>query len=395
MKYQGLSIGIPREVMDGENRVAATPDTVKQFVQQGASVVIEQGAGIGAFIEDREYETVGARIETDIETVYRDPDILLKVKEPMPHPVLGRHEVELMRGGQVLVAFLHPANPSNHAMVKALAEKGVASFSLDSIPRISRAQAMDALTSMSTVAGYKSIISASVMLPKFMPMVGTATGMIQPAKIFVVGAGVAGLQALATAKRLGAVVYAADVRPDALEQAKSLGAKIVETGIPAEQAVGEGGYARQLPDEWLQKEREAFRDIVKDMDVVVLSALVPGRQAPILVTDDMVATMGNGSIIEDIAIDQGGNCELTEPGKVVKRHQVVINGTKNIPGSVPVTATHLFSKNIMNFVALLVKDGKIELDMNDEIVRSSLVTRDGALFHEGTLEAIAAREKHQ
>ncbi len=395
MKYQGLRIGIPKEVMEGENRVAATPDTVKLFVQQGASVVIEQGAGIGAFIEDREYEAVGARIEADIETVYRDADILLKVKEPMPHPVLGRHEVELMRDGQVLVAFLHPANPSNHAMVKALAEKGVASFSLDSIPRISRAQAMDALTSMSTVAGYKSVISASVMLPKFMPMVGTATGMIQPAKIFVVGAGVAGLQALATAKRLGAVVYAADVRPDAVEQAKSLGAKIVETGIPAEQAVGAGGYARQLPDEWLQKEREAFRDIVKDMDVVVLSALVPGRQAPILITDDMVATMGNGSIIEDIAIDQGGNCELTEPGKVVKRHQVIINGTKNIPGSVPVTATHLFSKNIMNFVALLVKDGKIELDMNDEIVRSSLVTRDGALVHEGTLEAIAAREKHQ
>ncbi len=394
MKYQGLCIGIPKEIMEGENRVAATPTTVSRFVEEGANVVVQEGAGLGAFIEDHEYAAAGARMEADVEKIFQEADILLKVKEPMVNETLRKHEVDLMHKGQVLVTFLHPANPGNHGMVNALAEKGVVSLSLDSIPRISRAQSMDALTSMSTIAGYKSVISASVMLPKFMPMVGTAVGMIQPAKIFVVGAGVAGLQALATAKRLGAVVYAADVRPEAAEQAKSLGAKIVETGIPPDQAVGEGGYAKHLPDHLIQSEREAFRDILRDIDVVVLSALVPGRQAPILVTEAMVESMPRGSIIEDIAIDQGGNCSLTEPGKVIKKHHVIINGTKNIPGSVPVTATHMFAKNIMNFVAILAKDGRIDLDMNDEIVRSAMVTLDGKLVHEGALEAIKAMEGH-
>ena len=273
-------------------------------------------------------------------------------------------------------------------MVKDIAAKGIISLSLDSIPRISRAQSMDALTSMSTVAGYKAVISASTMLPKFIPMVGTAVGMIQPATIFVVGAGVAGLQALATAKRLGAVTYAADVRPEAIEQAKSLGAKIIDTGIPPAEAVGAGGYARHLPDELIQMERDAFIEIIKDVDVVVLSALVPGRQAPVLITEEMVKSMRHGSIIEDISIDQGGNCELTVGGKVIKKYDITINGTKNIPGSVPVTATHMFAKNILNFVAILVKDGKINIDLNDEIIRSAIVTHEGQLLHEGTLEAM-------
>jgi len=388
MKFQGLHIGVPKEIMLGENRVAATPETVRKLVADGAVVLIEEGAGLGAFFEDEEYKVAGAMIEHDVVKLFGSSDIIMKVKEPMINTALNRHEVDLMRKGQVLVTFLHPANPLNHTMVKDLAARGVIALSLDSIPRIPRAQSMDALTSMSTVAGYKAVISASTMLPKFLPMVGTAVGMIQPAKVLVVGIGVAGLQALATAKRLGAVTFAADIRPEAVEQATSLGAKVVPTGVPPEQAVGAGGYARHLPDDLLEKERAAFRDIVADVDVVVLCALVPGRLAPVLVTERMVKSMRHGSIIEDISIDQGGNCELTAPGKVVKRYDVTINGTKNIPGSVPVTATHMFAKNILNFVSLLVKDGAVNVDRSDEIVRSALVTIDGSVVHEGALEAM-------
>ncbi len=388
MKFKGLTIGIPKEIMPGENRVAATPETVKKLAAEGAAVLIQEGAGLGAFFKDDEYRASGAVMEKDVGKLFSSSDIILKVKEPMRNEALGKHEVDLMRSGQLLVTFLHPANPSNHDMVRAMAKKGVISLSLDCIPRISRAQSMDALTSMSTVAGYKAIISASSMLPKFMPMVGTAVGMIQPAKVFVVGVGVAGLQALATAKRLGAVTYAADVRPDAAEQAKSLGAKIIDTGIGPADAVGEGGYARHLPENLLLKEREAFKEIIKEIDIVVLSALVPGRLAPILLTEEMVKSMQYGSIIEDISIDQGGNCELTEPGKMVTRHDITINGTKNIPGSVPVTSTFMFAKNILNFVSILVKDGAIAIDMNDEIVKSAIVTFEGKILHEGTLEAM-------
>lgn len=388
MKFTGLCIGVPKEIMVGENRVAATPETVKKLTADGARVIIEEGAGLGAFFEDEEYKVAGAVIESDVQKIYHDADIIMKVKEPMLNKSLSVHEVDMMREGQVLVTFLHPANPINHQMVQDVARKGIISLSLDSIPRISRAQSMDALTSMSTVAGYKAVISASTMLPKFIPMVGTAVGMIQPAKVFVVGTGVAGLQALATAKRLGAVTFAADVRPEAVEQAQSLGSKIIDTGIPPEEALGAGGYARHLPNDLIKKEQEAFTDIVKEVDVVILSALVPGRLAPILLTEQMVKSMQHGSIIEDISIDQGGNCELTVSGKVVKRYDVTINGTKNIPGSVPVTATHMFAKNIMNFVSILVKDGKLNIDLDDEIIRSALVTHKGKLVHEGTLEAI-------
>ncbi|MCX7679156.1 MAG: NAD(P) transhydrogenase subunit alpha [Spirochaetes bacterium] len=388
MKFKGLTIGIPKEIMTGENRVAATPETVRKLVAEGARVIIQHSAGVGAFFEDDEYKNAGAIIERDVEKLFSDADIIMKVKEPMFNEERGKHEVDMMHEGQLLVAFLHPANPMNHEMVKNLAKKKIISLSLDSIPRISRAQPMDALTSMSTVAGYKAVISASTMLPKFIPMVGTAVGMIQPAKIFVIGAGVAGLQALATAKRLGAATYAADVRPEAVEQAKSLGAKIIDTGIDPKDAIGPGGYAKHLPEELLEKERNSFKEIIREVDVVILSALVPGKLAPILVTEEMVKSMQHGSIIEDISIDQGGNCALTVPGKVVKRYDVTINGTKNIPGSVPVTATHMFSKNILNFVFILVKDGKINLDLNDEIIRSALVTIDGEVVHEGTLEAM-------
>ncbi len=254
-KFKGLVFGVPREIMGGERRVAVIPDTVKKLTDGGAKVLVEKDAGVGSYFSDEEYKKVGAAILDNVHQLFDQSDIILKVKEPLFNEDIGMHEVDMMHEGQVLIAFLHPAAPSNHDMVKKLMERKITSLTLDGIPRISRAQSMDALTSMSTVAGYKSVIMAADRLPKFIPMMGTAVGMIQPSIVMVIGTGVAGLQAIATAKRLGAVVYAADIRPDAVEHAKSLGAKIVETGVPADIAIGEGGYARPLPREWLLRER--------------------------------------------------------------------------------------------------------------------------------------------
>jgi NAD(P) transhydrogenase subunit alpha len=391
MKYQGLTIGVPKEILAGERRVAATPETVAQFVKDGAQVLVEAGAGLGSFFNDDAYRAAGAVVLADVREVYKTADLILKVKEPQFHEGLGVHETQLLRQGQVLITFLHPASPGNHSMVKALAERGVISLTLDSIPRISRAQSMDALTSMSTVAGYKAVLMAANRIPKFMPLMGTAVGMLQPAQVLVIGTGVAGLQAVATAKRLGAVVYAADIRPDAREQAKSLGARLLELGIPEELAVGEGGYARHLDPAWLEKEREALKETVAGSDMVITSALVPGKEAPILITREMVESMRPGSVIVDISIDQGGNCELSEGGVVKEHNGVIVDGTKNIPGTMPTSSTAMFSKNVFNFVENLVAEGKVNLNLDDEIIRSTLVTWDGKIVHEGTLESMRAR----
>jgi NAD(P) transhydrogenase subunit alpha len=388
MQFKGLTFGVPKEIMCGERRVSAIPDTVKKLVNSGARVLVEKGAGLGAYFSDQDYEGAGAELISNAEEVYANADLILKVKEPLFNPEKNKHEVEMMHKGQTLVTFIHPAAPSNHRMVKDLAAKGVISLTLDGIPRISRAQSMDALTSMSTVAGYKGVLMAADRLGKFIPMIGTAVGMIKPAAVLVVGAGVAGLQAIATAKRLGAAVHAADIRPDAAEQAKSLGAKIVETGVPAEIAVGEGGYAKSLPDEWLQKEREVICETVSKADIIILTALIPGKLAPVLVTEEMVKSMSPGSAIVDIAIDQGGNCALTVGGEVKEYDGVSIDGTKNIPGMVPVSSTWMFAHNIYNFVVNLIKDGRVYLNTEDEIIASSLVTRGGKIVHNGALEAM-------
>ncbi len=388
MKFKGLTIGIPKEIMKGERRVAAIPDTVRKLVAEGATVLVEKGAGKGSYFSDEDYEGAGAKLVGDVEELFGESDIILKVKEPLFNEDKGKHEVEMMKRGQHLISFLHPAAPSNHGMIKDLARFGINSLTLDGIPRISRAQSMDALTSMSTVAGYKGMIMAANTLPKFLPMIGTAVGMIKPAQVLVVGTGIAGLQAVATAKRLGAAVHAADIRPDACEQGKSLGAKLVDLGIPPEIAVGEGGYAKKLPDEWLFKEREVLRGVAPRMDVLFLSALIPGKRAPVIITEDTVKSMQPGSTIVDIAIDQGGNCEITEPGNIVEKHGVNIIGILNIPGTIPTSSTWMFANNIYHYLANLVEDGTIQLDTADEIVASSLVTRDGELVHAGALEAM-------
>jgi NAD(P) transhydrogenase subunit alpha len=388
MKFEGLTIGIPREIMKGERRVAAIPDTVRKMMAEGATVLVEEGAGSGSYFSDEDYRAAGASLLGDVEELFRKSDIIIKVKEPLFNEDKGKHEVAMMKEGQCIISFLHPAAPPNHQMIKDLAERGVISLTLDGIPRISRAQSMDALTSMSTVAGYKGILMAANTLPKFLPMIGTAVGMIKPGQVLVIGTGIAGLQAVATAKRLGAVVHAADIRPDACEQGKSLGAKIVDLGIPQEIAIGEGGYAKKLPDEWLRKEREILLGVAPQMDLLFLSALIPGKRAPILITEEIVKSMQPGSTIVDVAIDQGGNCEITEPGQIVEKYGVNIIGILNIPGTIPTSSTWMFANNVYHYLANLVEEGRVKLDTTDEIIASSLVTRDGELVHQGALEAM-------
>ncbi len=383
-----MIIGIPKEIMHGEARVAATPETVEKFTKAGLTILVELGAGEKSHYYDNEYESMGAELVSDSEEIYRRANLILKVKEPLFNDKNGKHEVEMMHEGQYLITFIHPASPVNHDMVKMLADAGVTSLTLDGIPRISRAQNMDALTSMSTCAGYKGIIMAANDLTFFMPQMFTAVGMLKPANVLVVGVGVAGLQALATAKRLGAVTYAMDIRPEAAEQAKSLGSKVIDTGVPPEIAIGEGGYARKLPDEWILNEREELRKVIKDMDIIFLSALVPGKIAPILITEDMVKEMKNGSVIVDVSIDQGGNCEITPAGAKEVKHNVTISGIKNIPGLIPTSSTWMFANNVFNLVKYLLKDGNIVLDMDDDITKSILVTHNNEIVHEGAREAM-------
>ena len=383
-----MVIGIPREIMHDEGRVSATPETVKKMKADGFEVLVETKAGAGAFFADEEYAAAGAELVADVAELYKRADIVLKVKEPLFNEEKGLHEIDMMHEGQYLITFIHPASPVNHEMVRKMAAKGIIGLTLDGVPRISRAQNMDALTSMSTCAGYKGILIAANDLPKFMPQIFSAVGMIKPINTLVIGAGVAGLQALATAKRLGSVIYAADIRPAAAENAKSLGAKIVELGVPAEKAMGEGGYALALDEETLEAERKVLANVVKDMDIIFCSALVPSKLAPVLLTEEMVKSMKPGSVIVDISIDQGGNCALTVPGDSVVRYGVTVHGIKNIPGLLPTSSTWMFAQNIYNLVKYLNKSGSFTLDRNDDIVKGILTTIGGEIVHQGALDAM-------
>ena len=387
-----MIIGVPKEIMAEEGRVALLPQQVEELSKRGYRVMVESGAGIGSFIEDSAYLEVGAEIVSDVRELYKKAEVVLKVKEPMLNEKIGEHETSMMGEGTVLATFLHPAAPANHAMVRQLCERGITAFSMDAIPRISRAQAMDALSSMSTAAGYKATIMAANRLPKFIPMIGTAVGATPPANFLVVGIGVAGLQAMATAKRLGAVVSCVDILATAREAGRSLGAKDVGWDVPKEIAEGEGGYAKALPSEWLKKEQEALASLAKEADVIILSALVPGEQAQVLITADTVSSMKPGAVIVDISIDQGGNCELTEGGKeITLNNGVTINGYKNMPGRMPAHASMLYSKNICNFFLNLYKGDSGKMDLKDEINKEALVTHEGKILHQGTLKAIEAK----
>lgn len=383
-----MIIGIPKEIMHEEARVAATPDTVKKYVADGHTVLVEKGAGVGALHADDAYAAAGAIMIDGPQEIYDRAELILKVKEPLFNEATGKHEVDMMHKGQYLITFIHPAAPVNHQMVRNMASAGIISMAIEGVPRISRAQSMDALTSMSTCAGYKGILMAASDLTKFIPMMPTAAGLIKPCNVMIAGVGVAGLQALATAKRLGAKTFAIDIRPAAAEQATSLGAKVVESGVDPALAIGQGGYALELPAAVLAAERERIAKVLPDMDIVFLSALVPGRLAPILITEDMVKTMKPGSVIVDIAIDQGGNCAITTPGVRDVKHGVILEGIKNIPGMLASSSTFMYAANMYNLVKYLCKDGKLNLDESDDIVSGMLTTKDGKVVHAGALAAM-------
>ncbi len=383
-----MVIGIPKEILKNEKRVAAVPKTVSGYVKLGFRVLVETSAGEGVFESDNAYQESGAEIVTDVFDLYRQADIILKVKEPCLNKKVGIHELDMLKEGSTLITFLHPAAPSNHAMVRKLRDKQITAFTMDSIPRTPRAQRMDALTSMSTITGYKSVLMAANFLPIFIPMIGTSIGMVKPANFLVVGAGVVGLQAIATAKRLGGVIKAVDIRQAAREEATTLGAKIAGFDVPEKMALGEGGYAGSLTDEWLNKERDALQPLLSEAHVIILSALVPGEVAPILITESMFECVKPGTAIIDVSIDQGGNFALTEPGNEIVKNNVYICGIRNIPGSVPVHSTWLYANNMYYYVENLFKKGIKNMDFEDDIVGHSLVTRQGKIFHAGTLKAM-------
>ncbi len=383
-----MIIGIPKEIMHAENRVSATPESCGKLVKDGHQVLVEAGAGLGAYFHDETYQAAGAQIISDVRELYQRADLILKVKEPQFNHQTQLHEIDMMHAGQYLITFIHPASPANHDMVRHLARQGVISLTLDGVPRISRAQSMDALTSMSTCAGYKGMLMAANLLPSFIPQMFSAVGMTKPLNALVVGVGVGGLQALATAKRLGAVTYAVDTRAAAREQAQSLGAKIIDINVPEEQAAGPGGYALKLSPQMLEQERQLIAPHLPQMDIVFLSALVPGKLAPVIITKEMVDSMKPGSVIVDISIDQGGNCEATVPGESVDHGLVHVVGIKNIPGLLPTSSTSMFAQNLYNLVKYLLKDGSFHLDDQDEIVQGILTTRDGQIVHQGAREAM-------
>ena len=383
-----MIIGIPKEILKKEKRVAAVPQTVSRYIKLGFKVLVESSAGEGIFESDNAFQEAGAEIVADVFDLYRQADIILKVKEPCFNEKAGIHELDMLREGSTLITFLHPAAPSNHQMVRKLRDKQITALTMDGIPRTPRAQRMDALTSMSTITGYKSVLMAANFIPIFIPMIGTSIGMIKPANFLVIGAGVVGLQAIATAKRVGGVIKTVDIRQAAREEAATLGAKIAGFDVPENMAIGEGGYAGSLSDEWLNKEREALLPLLGEANVIILSALVPGEVAPILITESMFENVKPGTAIIDVSIDQGGNFSLTEPGSEIIKNNVYICGIRNIPGSVPVHSTWLYANNMYFYVENLFKKSINNMDFDDEIVRHSLVTRQGKIFHSGTHKAM-------
>ena len=365
-----------RETTPGERRVALVPETVGRLTKSGNDVIVERAAGEASSFPDRMYTDAGATIGDAFSC-----DLVLKVARPSDDE-LGR-----IREGAVLIAFLQPL--TNHALVRELARRRVTALSMDAIPRITRAQPMDALSSQATVAGYKAVLLAAAALPKFFPMLTTAAGTIAPAKAFIIGAGVAGLQAIATARRLGAVVEAFDTRPVVKEQVQSLGAKFLEVDL-GETGEGAGGYAKELSEEAHRKEVELLAKAVKENDIIITTAAIPGRPAPKLITADMVRSMKPGSVIVDLAAETGGNTELTQAGKVIDVDGVRIDGTTNIPSTMPYHASQMYSRNIQSLLGLMItKEGKLNLDMNDDVIKGTVITKDGEVVHEQTKKVLA------
>lgn len=370
-----MKVGIPKEIVADECRVALVPEAVAKLIDAGVEVLVESGAGEAAFLLDSMFEKAGSTIVSDTATLFRESDVILKVQRPVFNKAMGKEELDMMAEGSVLIALLQPL--VNHELVKRLAQKKITSFSMDAIPRIARAQRMDALSSMSSIAGYKAVLIGANMLGKYLPMMMTAAATIPPAKVLVLGAGVAGLQAIATAHRLGAIVEAFDVRPAVKEQVQSLGATFIELEEIAEETEDKGGYAKELSDESQRRERELIHKHAEGADILITTALIPGRAAPILITEEMVRSMKAGSVIVDLAAEMGGNCELTEPGREVVKHGVTIYGPLNLPSGMPMQASQLYSRNISSLLLHLIQDKELHLDFEDAITNGCCITHQG------------------
>ena len=376
-----MKVGVPREIEHSERRVALVPELVPRYVRLGTEVVVEHDAGLAAFFRDEDYREAGATIASDRNDLYREADFVVKVQRPQDD------EIGLLKPGSGLVAILQPL--TNSSLVHRLAESGVTAFSMDAVPRIARAQKMDVLTSQSSVAGYKAVIVAADALGKHFPLMMTAAGTMPPAKGLILGAGVAGLQAIATARRLGAVVEAFDVRPAVKEQVESLGAAFIEDEVVSEEVQDAGGYAKELSEDHQRREQEMIHRHVRDADFVITTALIPGRAAPLLVTEAMVNDMKPGSVIIDLAAESGGNCAMTKPGEsVVSGNSVRILGPVNLPSEMPVHSSQMYARNIVSFFEHVVRDGELALDFEDVITRDSCITHDGRVVHEATLAAM-------
>jgi NAD(P) transhydrogenase subunit alpha len=381
-----VNVGVPKETGAGERRVAVVPESVRLLRKAGVSVLVESGAGAGATHGDREYEEAGATLVPTADVLWKDADAVLKIQPPGPAGPGGRPEVEALREGSVLVCLLRPL--SHLDLVRALVARRVTSFSMDLVPRTTRAQRMDALSSMATASGYKAVLLAANSAPRFFPMFVTAAGTVAPSRVLVIGAGVAGIQAIATARRLGAVVEGYDIRPAVKEEVESLGAKFVGPTLSAEEAQDSQGYAKALTPEARAKAQDLLRARIPQADVIITTARVPGLPAPKLISAEDVRKMRPGSVIVDLAADMGGNCELTKPGEETVAEGVVIHGPIRLAATLPVHASQMYSRNITAFVQLLIKDGAMNLNFQDDIVRDTCVTHEGKVLHAPTAEKL-------
>ena len=381
-----MIVAIPKEIITGENRVAAIPNTVKELIKKSFTVNIQKGAGSRSFFSDEEYQAAGANIVDNAEKLYREADIVLKVNHPVFNEDLKKHEADLLKEGGIFVSFFQTTIETD--AVKKLIGRKVTGFSMQLIPRTTLAQKMDALSSQSNIAGYKAVLIAAVHLGKYMPLLMTAAGTIPPAKVLILGAGVAGLQAIATAKRLGAQVEVFDVRPEVKEQVESLGGKFVEVESDKDEGVGEGGYAKETSEDYQKRQQALIKERAGKSDIIITTALIPGKPAPILIPKDMVEGMKPGSVIIDLAAENGGNCELTKKDEIVRHNEVIVDGKVNIPGSMPVHASQLYAKNITSFITYLCPEGEVQMNLEDEIIKGAMFTHNGEIVNEPTLKAL-------
>lgn len=379
-----MIVGVPKETFPGERRVGLVPMVVPNLMKAGLEVLVETGAGEQAGYPDKFYVEKGAKIARDRAAVFEAADIVVQVLCYGSNDITGQADLPLFKRGQVLIGFLRPLGTAE--ILQQIADTGVTSFAVELVPRITRAQSMDALSSMGTICGYKAVLAAADTLPRLFPMLTTAAGSITPARVFVIGAGVAGLQAIATARRLGAVASAYDMRPAAKEQVQSLGGRFIELPIEAKDAQDARGYGTAQDETFYARQRELLGRVVSESDVVITAAVIPGKKSPVLVTAEMVQAMAPGSVIFDLAAERGGNCELTVPGQTVVRHGVNILGTINLASGVPYHASQMYARNVAAFLSYLVKDGKFQPNLEDEIARETLLTKDGEIVNQRVRE---------